>query len=894
MGAKQAQEIDAWLRDGGVVITASDRAARAITAAYQRNRLAEGHKAWEAPAVLDWQRFAREQWERRATDGRLVLNPLQERAIWSDIVAGSGHAAATLAQSRHRLAAMAMDAHGLICSYAPRLLDERARNGWINDAAAFNQWLVAFDDVCESSNALSTGRVPLELIPLIERDNHPRSPLLLAGFDRLLPVQDALFAAWGDSRLADDGDEQAATRFYSVSDADAELTACAIWCRDSLAKNPQTRLLVVTQDAAKRRGEIERALLQHCDLAGAHVEFSLGVSLGGIAIARSAMLLLRWLTGSIEEHELDWLIAGGHFTRSAEEASALQSRMRDLRRHGLQRTLWTLETFIQERAKPTPPVTWLERITSAQRRLSATLQRKKSPLEWAELAPLLLNDAGWPGPTLGSSAEFQAAQRLQQVVDLCGSLGFDGRRIAWQEFLTELERALQETLFSAESQDAPILIAGPSESAGLTANAIWFLGASEDAWPASGSLHSLIPAGAQRQARMPHSAPQLDWELAVGMTERLLASAPQVRFSYPRQVDGVDGRPSRIIAQVAGKAEQLPNNLIPPPFPQPITICVEDQSLISLIDLALPRMPIKIRGGSRILTAQSQCGFRGFALGRLGAEEWDPAEAGLTPRVRGQLLHAALREIWAGPPNGISTLCELQRLEDRHAFVAARVLAVFVRELPDAARQLMPQRYLELEAERLIRLVSEWLDYEMMRLPFTVAGSELTTTTTVGRLNFDLRLDRIDLLNDGSFLVIDYKTGDVSPRSWDLPRPDDVQLPLYAGFALESGQELGGLVFAKIRAGDVCFTGKTGDPAGTLGLGLKNIASLKKNQLDIEDLINWRNAIEQLARDYSAGRADVNPRDPIETCKQCGLQTLCRVHERPIEVQEERAGDADE
>ncbi len=67
---------------------------------------------------------------------------------------------------------------------------------------------------------------------------------------------------------------------------------------------------------------------------------------------------------------------------------------------------------------------------------------------------------------------------------------------------------------------------------------------------------------------------------------------------------------------------------------------------------------------------------------------------------------------------------------------------------------------------------------------------------------FNLRLDRIDRLNDGTFLVIDYKSGDVSPKSWDLPRPDDVQLPLYAGFALDRGPGARRPVFAKLRAGE--------------------------------------------------------------------------------------------
>ena len=90
--------------------------------------------------------------------------------------------------------------------------------------------------------------------------------------------------------------------------------------------------------------------------------------------------------------------------------------------------------------------------------------------------------------------------------------------------------------------------------------------------------------------------------------------------------------------------------------------------------------------------------------------------------MRGKLLHAVMHVIWGGPPRGIRTLDELRDIADRHAFVSSRVDEVMRNELPSAAREQMPPRYIELEARRLTRLVTEWLEYEAARLPFTVAG----------------------------------------------------------------------------------------------------------------------------------------------------------------------------
>jgi ATP-dependent helicase/DNAse subunit B len=200
----------------------------------------------------------------------------------------------------------------------------------------------------------------------------------------------------------------------------------------------------------------------------------------------------------------------------------------------------------------------------------------------------------------------------------------------------------------------------------------------------------------------------------------------------------------------------------------------------------------------------------------------------------------------------------------------------------------MPRRYLELEAQRLTTLVTEWLAFEATRISFEVAETEAARTIELEGLFLKLRLDRIDRLTDGTLLVIDYKSGNVAPSAWDLPRPDDVQLPLYAGFALSRETEpLGGLVFARVRPGEASFAGRVFDPASTLFTGLKPGATMSRNSLTLDELTAWRDTIEQLARNFLAGRAEVDPRDYPKTCKRCGLQTLCRVQESRFAVGDE-------
>lgn len=888
MGSMPVQQIDAWLREGGKVVAASERAARALVAAHHRARRAEGQAAWPAPDIQSWQTFLRSAWETSCADGRLLLNDLQEQSLWVEVARAGGQQATLLEGPRHRLAAMAMEAHALLCSYAPRYLQPATRNGWLQDAAAFSGWLKAFDETCRVRKLLSPARLPLELMPLFKKQTVERPPLLLVGFDRILPLQRAFFDAWGPWQEAIHAALAQRICFHRAADEQTELAACALWCGKQLASNPQTRLLVVARDLSRSRGALERAFHRFTGgIAGAAFEFSLGIPLGQVNLARGACLLLRWLAEPIDEHELDWLLSTGQTASSDIEALALTAFQHTLRRRGLERTRWRLQDWIGQQPRAELPAAWVARMTKARNRLQESTQQhsERSPLEWAELVAQLLETAGWPGARPMASAEFQTVQSWQKTVDTCASLGFDGKRMRWAEFLAALQRTVQETLFAPESSDAPILIAGPAETAGLAADAIWFMDAQEDAWPPRGSTHPLLPLTVQREAGMPHATPQLDWHLADAVTRRLLSSAQEVRFSYAHQSEGVEARPARLIGQYAGAPQPLPAELAAPELAEPQTVLVAEDIRIPFPGGAAP-------GGSSVLTAQSQCPFKAFATARLRARAWKPAEAGLTAAQRGLLLHAVLHAAWGGPPEGIRTHAELLAITDRRAFVERIARRVLREKMPEGVRDWMPQRYLALEEARLVDLVTEWLTYETKRHPFTVLGTEAKSAPSIAGLNLQLRLDRIDRLNDETLLVVDYKTGDVSPKSWDPPRPDDLQLPLYASFGLEPNTVRGGLVFAKVRAGELAFAGRVRNAKGTLLPDLSGNASLVKTKLTEQDLDAWRDFIEKMAREFVAGHAEVDPRAYPNTCEECGLQAMCRIEEaRAYAEQEEDTED---
>ncbi len=145
------------------------------------------------------------------------------------------------------------------------------------------------------------------------------------------------------------------------------------------------------------------------------------------------------------------------------------------------------------------------------------------------------------------SEDFQVQARWSQLLDSVATLSFDGRKVGYAEFLEVMQRHAGQMIFAPESRDAPVQILGPLEAAGLTFDALWFLGADDASWPAPARPHAFLTRSLQRKHRMPHGDSTVDWELAQQVTLRLERSAARCVFSYPSQnAEGVC-RPSTLV-----------------------------------------------------------------------------------------------------------------------------------------------------------------------------------------------------------------------------------------------------------------------------------------------------------------------------------------------------------
>ena len=264
------------------------------------------------------------------------------------------------------------------------------------------------------------------------------------------------------------------------------------------------------------------------------------------------------------------------------------------------------------------------------------------------------------------------------------------------------------------------------------------------------------------------------------------------------------------------------------------------------------------------LETYAGCPFKFFAQHVLKLEEEPDDEEVMDPRRQGQLIHEVFETFfkeWQAAGHREVSSSNLDLARTRFAAVVDRALEKLsegeaalerTRLLGSAAAAGLGEAVFRMEAERLVPVVERLLEHSL-RGAFTIA-------TDAGPRVVELRgkADRVDLLADGTFRVIDYKLG------WPPDRTRALQLPIYS---LCAEQRLAGHRGKTWTAGEAVYLAFKG-PKRVVPLFTSPAARdevLAKAQQRLADTID---AIHR-------GEFPPTP-DDVHRCETCGFSTVCR------------------
>jgi ATP-dependent helicase/nuclease subunit B len=896
--------VSAALDRGAAVVTANERTARTLRRSFERRKRAVGATSWQPPNVLAWDAWTVSLWRRMLLDGHaanLLLSPAQEHQVWRSIIANdpawSGLATVDA------LAGMAANAWSLLGAYrAHARLRPAAMNENTEDTRAFLRWAQAFRRRCQSVGYLAQADLEETILhALAEQSFRIGNPeLLLAGFDKMTPVQNALIAALRNSGVAVSSwtpEIPSTLHLHAAADPDAELHAAVHWIRhllQSSASKPP-RIAVILPSAGPERAEIDRVfrevlapeLLPITAVRSAlPYEFSLGQPLARVPMIVTALDLLRWSQRTLPLETVSRLLLSPFFTgERSERGPRAEFDAFELRRSSLLRPELSLDALLalaEDSRRASRLGALLRQLRSLRRTASSTFssEPQRTYADWADVMRHLLQSANWASTArTEDSLTFQTRRKWESTLDQLATLDFEGTRATFAEALEALETLLHDTLFAPESREAPVQIMGPLEASGSEFDVVWFLRAGDLDWPPHSSVNPLLGWPLQRTVGMPGANGAADREHARRITQRITASAATVIFSYARETAHSPQRPSTLLSDLT---------FAPLPPIEEFT-AEEEQPIIQLEAVAddthIPLANPLVRGGASVLKSQAACSFRAFAERRLWSTDLEPAAPGMNARERGDLVHVTLQRFW----DEVRTQAALKAMapEERVAALDRAISGALSDVTPDATTA-WETAYIDTQHEHLRRLLAPWIDQELSRsLPFAVKAREEAMEVPVGPLRLKLRIDRIDSTDAGDVLI-DYKTGTASHKDWLTERPDEPQLPLYA---MITEAQLASIAFARIRPGK---------EMGLDGYAAQDGILHKPAPLPFETLedqvAEWRRILINLAEGFHAGEARVHPKSYPKTCQHCAQRLLCRLKPAALADHEDHTdhGDIDD
>lgn len=822
------------------IVTANRRLARQLTLA--------GEDAIVWSALLDEAHKAHGK-------GRRLLTPAQQGAVWRSILQSSLRDDEAPLLNVRATARMAQQAWDLAREYNINLPVHGS-----SDIQQMQRWSAIYADRCKQARWTDAVEVAAQVDWAREHE------YIFAGFDRLSPLQQrAADALQATVQTLDH--TPASPRVVSLPDRDAEYRQAAEWARQQLLSNPDARIAIVVPDLQQSHARVYSSLQQVFCGDDSWFELSVGPSLGEHSLSHDALLILDLLDGRLTIDDWSRLLLSPHLraARKEENERALLDvwlRRNSSRELSLDTLLHHLQRRIPQNAQCK---TWLQ-ILYGFSTLRTQSAEPRTYRKWAQYFSQVLAHFGWPGEAL-DSPRFQVSEAFRRALEELASLSDVAPSVSLMQARRDLRGIVSDTPYQPESTGAPLQVLGLLEASGSRFDALWITGMDAATWPPPPRPNPFLPHDQQRAKQVPASSAAEQLAYAERVTARLLRSSSEVIFSWPRSDREAHLTPSPLLRAYPVSAVEdiapVPTNWY---LSWPTTIeSIADNS-------APPWTPSEpIRGGSSLLKWQSQCPFQAFARVRLHAEPIENPAQALSPRDRGEAIHETLEAFWHHVGDS-ATLFSLTTQQQRELLQAALSKAMDTICADDDLPWLHAHR--RLEEDILLDRLMQWLDLERQRQPFTVLQQEQKQTLTIAGLPLTLRMDRIDQV-DGRLVIIDYKTGRFHTNSWDTPRIDEPQVPLYA--TLSEGP-VGAVLVASIRVDGTRFVGLSALPDPQLANEHLTAQAL---QLRIDQ---WKDALLTLATEFRDGLAIVDPKT-LNTCKYCHLTALCRRHETPVDIE---------
>lgn len=855
----------AGLGPNDVILTPNQRLANTLLHALQEHHLAQGQLAFAPPLLLSFSQFIRLLWKSFLfLSPKKLLSKDEEQWLWQTILAASStgndllntqQAAALVQKAWHDLTQWQLNCD----CFASQLASN-------DNLHFFSTWAQQFATLCSDRNFIdeSSALAAYTSHPTFIK-NLPYQNIYFYHFLEMTPLQQHFIATLKNERKDVTIIEQASInqelyRFELETPTD-ELTAMAQWAQEKHAENPNLKIGCVIPTLHQQRNAVLRTFKTVFNTQTPPIDISAGYLLSEFTLIQHMLLIMALRKPMFDYEVFSTYLRSAYFGASEEEMAA---------RH-------LLDIALRKTCSKTTSLQKIMRSSAARPYINALITKEHIPSQplhhWCTQWLDLLTALGWPGQRNLNSTEYQVTQRFIKLIQEIEGFCVLKKKWTWQEFSSLVKNKCQQTVFQPEAEKTSIQILGLLEASGMTFDYLWVMGLDNKTWPSSPAPNPFLPYALQKKHGMPHASAEREYAFCQDLQANLIASSTSVIISSAKHNEDKELSPSPLITKIPMldklSIEVSSQRRLGPS----LTLKNTDEKNINIeyiTDNLAPPVSSheKISGGTSIIQQQAICPFKAFAKIRLKADEIETPTDVPDSRIRGNRIHRALELFW----KDIKTSEKLTQLSDQALDISIQH-AVTTTYAEQAQENVF---FTELEKTRLAKLMHAWLAVEKQRPRFTVIAIEQKRQYHYKNITLRMRVDRIDELENGRHVIIDYKTSKPNIQHWLGSRIKEPQLPIYC---ISHTADVEALYFAQLRWNELTIKGMA-DGASEI----RTVTAFEKLSPEMRapnwaaQKVQWKNNIDHLLEDFLQGNATVDPIDQT-ACTHCHLHALCRVFE---------------
>ena len=876
-----------------ILLTPNLRAASYLKNQYSDYQCLNNHLSWSTPPIFPLPLWQQSLWEQlqlvSSSPLPLLLTDHQEARLWQRIVKNSS--SYNPLWNVNNLAQTAAQAWELMLQW--QLPKEEVEAFTHHEQSFLIESYTAFEKICKINNWLAHAQLATAIGEYLPKQaslslvDLPQD-IILIGFDEITPqTKQLLKCILGPGRRYTHlpfFTQNAAIATLACQDIEQEIETAAKWAKQKLTAGSNCTIAIVVPNLMQLKNKIDfiftKTLVPEALLATSklnpksYYNISMAQSLYDYPMVNHGITWLEFIHDAIPVHKIRSLLYSPYFDWMADQAPLIQ--LEALVYEYCEEKVDFI-TFYQLARKNfdnfSPFILQLKKVSL----FLGLINKPQTPRNWAKYFTQLLTLVSWPMHRPLNSEEWQLQQRFHILVEEeYPLLELVEATVTPTEALQSLIQLAQRTLFQPQGFSTPIQILGSLEATGIEFDALWFLGLESEAWPPPPKPNSLLPLSLQHKYHLPRSSAQRETLFCEKIIERLSNSAQTVIFSYPLRESERELMISPLIKDFP--ALDLSDLNLAPECSLREEIH-HSRIIESFTDEHGPtfNLATQVTAGTQLFELQAACPFKAFAKLRLRAERL-VIRPELDSLLRGKFLHKCLEQIW-------KKLKDHQYLTTLEPFQLKDLISMAMQEVCNNfyVSQKRYAKLLPLQAKLLGDIIYQWLEIEKQRSAFKVKSLEQKRAVSFLGLNFNIRIDREDELENGATLIIDYKSGNVSLNSWLDERIDSPQLPLYS--LLGADRKICAIAYAQVRGNGMGFKGLAAQPDLAPGINLVSPLKQVPEINNWESLqVYWQNNLERLGKEFINGYAAVLPKKVKETCNRCDLHAFCRIYELEGEI----------